>query len=701
LAEEKIKDKLNNKLYLLHGAGMSERHLIINGALLFLLFFSLLLSPSLSIANEVSEVETFIALLYDLKNQLDKQEINKKISYNDLLIRSCDSSESNTTLESDIIQEQRDLKLRDKGLELRGGISSGSFSSSDDEDNVFDGSKGYLELSWDILKNGYLENKSEAEALDLLAKKIELQSAQKLLKQQFQCQHYGIKKDFAGLRIDALKIKLKLIEQVFRVERRAYFRQWSYLDDYLVSEQDLVLTRQELDSLLDDPYYDNTTLSGLPPMFTVDLQGLLKLVRNDDSESVIFNLEKDYLEKEAESSFQDSLRVYIRNDIEKTESFSKADNLVAGLRFTIPIQKRDTDLNNLKLRKLEQEKQLDQNDRINLCRSAHEEFMEQLRQTTRQYYQHQRSKERLRRALITLNAKEDRSLTVAITRMKTHIDTWLELIDATEELYRRANRIFLVAQIPYNQSLVSEVKIIPELERGRPGRRSIYLLSKDFIRLSNKYIIDFIEAKQITTVLLSGSSRNDTDKRDELIEALSGKKIEVELIIGDNTWIFKDKHKKAVEKTVVAAESGKRIHFDIEPQAMDDYSANKAEYIKQFLDLVTKIKEEMLDRKITLTVPFSWEETVYQKLGNLADELYIMAYGTDDVDIILRRIGSALKGAGPEKLVVVLRPKDFKDEWAMENIISVIYTQTGIENFGFYDIGQFITLSGSTNEIEN
>jgi hypothetical protein len=680
---------------------ISGRHSIINRFLLFFLFFYLMFSPSLSVADQSSEFETLTRFLLDIKNQLDQQEASKNISYNDILIRACDFPDDDGMLEADIIEEQRDQKLRDKGLELRGGLSSGDFSSSDDEDGVFDGGKGYLELSWNILKNGYLDNKSDAVTLNLLARKTELLAAQKSLIQQFKCQDNGIKKDFAGLRVNALGLKAKLMEQVFKVERRAYFKQWSYLDDYLVSEQDLVLTRQELNTLLDDPYYDDAALSDLPPIITVDLQGVLEAVRNDDNETAILNLEKDYLEKKADSSFQDSLRLYLRKDIVKSDTYGGSDDLVAGLRFTIPIKKRDKGIASLKLSKLEQETRFDQYERLYLCRAAHEELMSQLRRTIRQYYQHQKAKERLRRSLITLNSEEEQSLTVAITRMKTQIDAWLELISATEELYRRVNRLFLVARIPYSSSLVSEVGLVPELERARPGQRTVYIWSDDFNRLSNKDIIDFLEAKQITAVLLSGSNRTDTDKRDAFIKLLSAKNIRVELIIGDNSWIFKDKQKHAVEKTVVTAESAELIHFDIEPQAMDGYRTNKTDYIDLFLELVTKVKEGMLDRQLTVAVPFHWTAPVYQKLGDLADRLYIMAYGTDVPDVLLRRISPALKGTGPDKLVVVLRPKDFKDEWAMEKFISIIQEQTGIERFGFHDIGQFISLSGPSNETEN
>ncbi len=683
------------------GRWILARQYIVNRLNLFSLLFFLLFPVFSSSADQASEVSDFTNFLLDIKTSFDQLEADKDTSYRDIFMQSCDFPEDDSILDADIIEEQRELKLRDRGVELRGGLSSGSSYSGDNEENSFENSRGYLELSWDVLKNGYLENRSEAEALDLLARKTELGAVQKSIRQQFQCRYRRINKDFAGLRLSALGIKLRLMEQVFKVERRAYFKQWSYLEDYLVSEQDLALIRQELDTLVNDPYYDNPVLTGLPPIVTVDLQGLLASVRNDEYNAAALNLNKDYLEKEADSIFHDSLRFYLRKDIEELDGFGSSDNFTAGLSFRVPIKKRETGMLGLKLQKLEQENRVYQYDRLYRCREAYDSLLDQLKRTITQQYRHERAKERLRRSMILIESGEDQSLTVAITRMKTCIEAWIELIDATEELYRRVNSIFMAAQIPYDSSLVSKINLVPELKRARPGQRSIYLWSDDFNRLSNMDIIRFLETKQITTVLLSGSSKTDTDKRTALIKQLSAKNINVELIIGDNTWIFEHKQKQAVEKTVLTSENTETIHFDIEPQAMEGYRENKDKYISLYLELLAKVREGMLDRKLTAAVPFHWTENVYRELGNLTDKIYIMAYGTDKPDVLLRRIEPALKGVGPDKLAVALRPKDFKDEWAMENVISTIQEQTGIENFAFHDLGQFIDLAGSSNEIKN
>lgn len=668
----------------------------------WLLFLSLtiFLPPTLSAADNRAEYETFTKLLMELQEQLSSQDRTDNLSHDDRFSRACVYPREDV-FEAEIIREQRDLMARDKGLELRGGLSSGNLSSSEDDDTDSKTGRGNIELSWDILKNGYLENDAKAERLDLLVRETELRSAQRELKRHYRCQYLEMEKEFSGLRLQTLALKLKLLEPVYRVERRAYFKQWSFLDDYLVSEQDLVLTRQELDSLHADPYYDlDMRRASLPPIITVDLPGLLESVRNDASLAALYDIQKMRLKNE-DTVFRDSLRLYLRKDFAAEDGLGEDDDLVAGLRFRVPLHARKTNLLDLKLKKLEREKQYAQWQRIALCRSSHRELQEQLRRSIRQFYRHERAEERLRRTLFALNGGEQELLTVAITRMKTLLDARLELINAQEELYRRVSRLFEAARVPYRSDLVSSVLPEPGSNRARMGNRSLYIWSKDFNRLDNADIMAFLEAKQITTVLLSDGRGVPPGKRDAFLEMLAKRRIKAELIIGDNSWIFKRKHKRAVEKTLVAAEQTGRIHFDIEPQAMDGYRTNKADYIRLYLDLIRKTSKNLLGRQFTIAVPFHWPGTVYRELADSADRLFVMAYGSDDPDIVLRRLAPALEAVGPEKLAVALRPEDFQDEWAMEKMIERIQFETGIDTFGIHDIGHFLNLSAIPDEAEN
>ncbi|MCP3942517.1 MAG: hypothetical protein GY710_13665 [Desulfobacteraceae bacterium] len=659
--------------------------------------------PSISSALAVeTEFKAFTDLLFTLQDRLVNQDRSQNFAYDAIFSHACDFPED-AGEEVRIIREQRDLVGRDKGLEFRGALSSGSFSGGDeDDDSSFEKGRGNIELSWDLLKNGYLQQLSKTKTLDLLIRETQILVGQRELERQFRCRYLGIKKDFAGLRMKLLELKLKLLKPVFQIERRAYFKQWSFLDDYLVSEQDLVLTRQELDVFHADPYFDGEVFHwALPPIIAVDFPELLELIRGDDSQKELLQMQKKRLQKEQESVFHNSLRVYLRKDFDTDEDLGNTDDVVAGLRFRVPLYSRKTDLVNLKVSQLEQQKDYALWERLSLCRAAQDALQEQLRRTIKQFYRQERARERVRQTLILMQKGNESLVTTAITRMKTMIDARLELIAALEELYRRVSMIFLVAQVPYHSDLVKTVSVEPALNRARPGKRSIYIWSKSFNLLDNQDIITFLEAKQISSVLLSDSRHIDPGKRDDFIEQALQKQIQTQLIIGDNTWIFEKKHGRAVEKSLIAAEKTGAIHFDIEPQTMDGYHENREVYLGLFLDLVRKIKLGLLDRHFSVAVPFSWSEKTYRELGLSAGKLFIMAYGTRDPDVLVRRITPALRAVGPKKLVVVLRTSDFKDEWEMEKMIEQILAKTGIDAFCFQDLGGFLTFSGSAHETEN
>ncbi len=662
------------------------------------LLFSILSS---SHASSVSERTEFRELLFDLQSRLFKMETSgAERSPHDLLTGECDIPFS-VPPDSDIIREQSYQAGKISGLELRGAYSTGSLSDSNDEDSGLERGRGNVELSWDILKQGYRQNALRANALELQAQKADLLQGLEEIEQVYRCRRHQIRKEFSGLLIQLLDLKLQFLEPVYQVERRAYFKQWSFLDDYLVSEEDLLLTRHELNGLLADPYHDDGPIyQALPPIIDIDLAGLLTATREDESYTALFVAEKDWMKAEQDAVIRDSLRVYLRQEFDVDGGGQGGNDLVAGLRFRIPLYSRKSNVLNLKLNNVDHRKHNILWERIAQTRSSYTKLQEQLRRTIKQHYRHARAQERLRRTMLLLKG-DDKHLTTAVTRMKTLIEARLELVRAKEELYRRCNEMFLAAQIPYRSDLVKKVAMQPLREKARPGKRSIYIWSNDFNSIVNDDLLAFLEAKQISKVLLSAGRKTDVQKRDAFLEELQHRNIDADLIIGDNSWIFSKNHEKAVEKSVTFAEKTGRLHFDIEPQALPDYRENREEYLGLFTDLITEVENGLLDRHLSLAVPFHWPMETYRELGSIADKLYIMAYGTTEPQVILRRIAPILEAVPHEKIVIVLRTDDFQDEWAIEKMIERLLTKTAVEQFCIHNLGSFIKKSGILYETEN
>lgn len=674
---------------------MENRHLVTNIALLLLLIFS-----TRAIATEGTEYDQFVTLLIDLHEELYKQTtLGRNTSQDHILNGEC-IYPADFSSDGDILREESRLKKRDTGLEIRGGYNTKSLSGEDTEDSFSDG-KGNVELSWDILKEGYLQHTSQARSYELRAMEADLFRELQENENLVLCRRQEIQRQFSGLLMPALRRQLRLLEPVYAIERRAYFKQWSYLDDYLVSEQDLLLTRQELAYLSSDPLFDKTSsLTALPPIIVVDLGRLLEKVRLDDSFTELHTLQKERLIAEDYSLYEDSFRVYLRQEFD-TGSSGSQNNLIAGMRFTVPLHTRESQLLDLQLRKLDRKRDSAAWNRIAAIRSTFSELQEQLQRTIRQQYRHERAAERVRQTLELLKRGDTDILTTAITRMKTLLESEVERIRAIELLYNKTNEVFRAANIPYQPELVQDISSSRQLTRARPGFRSIYIWSKDFYAFSNDDLLSFLEAKSISTVLLSTGRKYDKEKLEDFLSTAQKRSITVELIVGDNSWIFIKKKREAVEKSLVAAETTGYLHLDIEPQAMDEYKEKREEYLTLYLDMIKNMRSALLDRELSVAVPFHWPETTYRELAKVTDVIYLMAYGTSNLDTMVKRIVRIRKAVPATKLVVVLNAREFSDEWALEQMIEGITARTDITMFGIHDLGNFIRICGADHAAQN
>lgn len=282
------------------------------------LFYCLLLINISSVSlchGTMTEREQFIALLDDTYQHITNQHLAEDTDRSfDLLTSVCEES-IGLRKDGDLLREQSRQEHRNTGLELRGAYSTGDLSETDEGDDGFEQGRANLELSWDILKHGYFHNAKKAHALELEAKVADLSGELRMLQDEYLCRRYQLKKEFSSQLIQLLNLKLDFMRPVHQVERRAYFKQWSFLDDYLVSEEDVVLAQHELDALLGDPYFDGAKqYEALPAIIDVDLQGVLEAIRGDDSYSKLFEREKEWLEARERAVVTDSLRVYLRQE---------------------------------------------------------------------------------------------------------------------------------------------------------------------------------------------------------------------------------------------------------------------------------------------------------------------------------------------------------------------------------------------------
>lgn len=661
-----------------------------------------LFTSSLCHAEVSPEYQKFGDLLFSLDEQLrtlfDQEQ--SMAAVDTVFTAQClDEDGDEPVLEPRILREQAVTARRRRGLELRGLYATGDITDETSDGGGIQNGSANLELSWEVFNNGYRQYGKQADALEYRARIEEIR--QELLRQEREsrCRRYSLHQSFSESLTYLLQMKLRLMESVFPVERRAYFKHWSYLDDYFVSEEDLLLTRRDLADLHLEASSETTPVSlFVPPLIDVDLPGMVEAIRSDNRPEMMTDLEKERLETEQSADIPDSLRFFVRQEFDLNSQRTGGNDLITGLRFRIPLYNRTTDELKYRLLQAERNEARMLRQRVAKTRAAHTELKEQLRRTIRQYYRQVRARERARRTLLQLETDAERHMTVAITRMRTVIEATIELVRAKEELYRRVNEMFLVAGLPYRSDLVRKINLSPNLARARLGERSLYVWSTGFNALANEDLVHFLNTKQITRVLLSTGKSISLGKIRDFLELGKARNITVELITGSTSWILPENQDTAVARALIVAEQTGSIHLDIEPHTLADFREKKDEYLALYIELLEKIRQGLLDHRLSVAIPVHYPAEIYTQLNTLSDRVYVMAYGTTDSEVVTRRLQTILAGIDHDKVVIVLRASDFRDEWGLEKMIDSLTTRTGITRYGIHQLTTF--LKKSTDEHE-
>jgi len=607
-----------------------------------------------------------------------------------ILTTECDI-DSKSNLQGEILSRTADDVANDWGLDVRGAYTNRTIEQDDDS------SSAYLELSWNLLKEGYFQRNKQAETLKQKAHLATARETQSRLKRVSKCRQQQFNTLAARNQSVVLSHKLALMRKVYNIENRAYFKGWSYFDDYLVAESELKDVQQKLERLHQSGELDKFFLNNIElPLFDINLERLITSIREDQNNSSSVEIEKQIVRLENESRFNDRLRVFLRNDFDINNTPRNDGGLAYGVRFIIPLTGRKDNSIHYRLLNIDEKNQIDIWERLAHTRQAYHEFKKQLEKTEKSRYAYLRSFEKIRRAIAQHRSENEVYLPIAVKLYIRLLDNSYSFQEAKVRLYKKANNVFSLSRVIPNAEYITNVTNRDVDYRARGGERSIYVWSKEFNQISNADLFDLLQTKGIKRTIISAGKNTNKQKLQYFLEQASDHNIYIELITGSNNWIFPGNHKRASDNISLISSYSENIHLDIEPHTMSGYKQNKDKYIKHYLNLLRQIRKNNIDISLSVSVPVHWPESVYSELNLLADRVYLMAYETSSSKRIIKRIQPAIKNINHKKIVLALRTEDFDDEWAMEQTFRNIQAETGITRLGIHSLNRFIALMGST-----
>ena len=558
------------------------------------------------------------------------------------------------------------------GFEVRGGITSEDIENEDLQNfgNTF------LELSWDVLAQGYKEFKYKAQTARRKANLASIESELKARTFLNQCQQSTIKDIFFNNEVIQTIEYLALMERVFEVEEKALFNGISTYDEYLISEEVITKARSRLRQIDTLSTPDGVRRYQHYPLFDLDIAQIIEDAIANPLVQQYRSLQKELLLNPNEYNNGARVRFFLRKEFDFLAS--DREGTIAGLRFRLPISFEEYPDNSKKAMELENTIALSEWELKAQINQAYLNFVEQYDRTQTQSYRLKRAKQRAERAFTRYEMGENIDISAAIARLKTFVEASIELTQAKLSLALRANTIFEKAGVPFSTTYIKP-PTIETLDYGFHYELASYIWKRDFETHDNLNTVRALKKSGINKVYLSLPQSLNEDKYKDFVTVAASSDIATIPLFSSNEWAKRENYGKAISRIEAVSGISMQVHLDVEPHTLRELDRKQQQ--SNYIGLVSEVKKQIPDLRISASVPFHWNLETYRSLSEMVEGLNIMMYGTDNVELITRRLNDVLTVISQDKITVVLRDSDFSSKFEVEKARRRIAQKTGINNY--------------------
>ena len=622
----------------------------------------------------------------------------------------------------------------DLGISLNGGVRNGLQQSGLSSIN---NNSAFIGLNWDVLSNGWQGNKGKEDLYQLKADREDLREKMAYEDRLNQCRVESVTNVFIASKSQVLSMQYEWFNFLLPLKRQAYLRGAANLEDVLAVDQALQATANDLLRLRPHINHENNELHApvrMLPALDVSMSAVMAAIDKSHDLDTWKQLDDDILSQTKDNAQQARLRFFLRYE-SNGQSF-KNWGPTGGVRFSVPLFE-DTKAGLPAYRRANAVRQgIGLAQRKRDANQAYDAFLASRSRMYTQWYRYLSNLEGFRRSLLQAQLVPERvDINVVSKRMKDLLDAALELQRVNEQVYQRVALIFSAAHVLFQDQFIQILPMHEQGYRGRSGTRAVYMWSKTFQGHSNALLYAFLRTKQINTVMLSAGHMSKGQKFDDFIVQARRKHVRVAAMFSNQSWLKKDHYAGAVKKilTVIHAEDKRKvmvvkhvepsfqmlggegihliteiqtpqarylddaigaIHLDVEPQAVQSYKGNHQAQAQALLELLQYLRLHLpKSLHISISVPVYWDVQAYRELAQLADQLYVMSYGSSKASTIIRRLHAIEQAVPLNRITLALRTPDFDSEFSLEHMIDTLQQETGIKHFAIHAMGSYLNLS--------
>ncbi len=586
--------------------------------------------------------------------------------------------------------------LADKGLRAAGSYTD-NFIGGFEDLSFFYRRAFSVGVDWNILKEGYFENKYSAKQVhfqDKLNLTMSKQTDASSLNWVTSQINRSFDKDIATKK----RFLLQYVSDYEKIVRDLFLNRFILWEDLLK----LKAATKELEVSLfaKDPLF--ARLNSKPVTFVDSLSvfqvnepvfyDYLKSKTQEDSLVKISALVNQY-----KYPFwrEINLRPYVRYNYYAYDINSRRrDFFSAGLMLVAPLIVRKKSRENLiqaVQNEVVAEARLLQSNNQWLADQYLSAYRNRLTEYTNAFHNGVLLEEQLRRESVKREHNDpDFSPLPGLTILKEWFENDISKVVIKKEMYLLLAKL---SSLTNNASPADFVTVfVPEYTQFKPEvkrDKSIYVWSHGFAQSSSEEFVNEMVTGGYSRVIVS-LNRNDSLKLKALdvIGILAKKNIEVHLMIANNDFVYPQNHDKLLEalKYNLSVPGIAGIHLDIEPHTLPEWKENKEEMYRNYVEMIEVVSSQLSSTGLALSVsiPLSYELEYLQKVNRHIDRFYLMAYEHPDVEFILRKTLEEVS-LFQSKATIALRTKDFESMNEMEDFMEKLAIGGGFASFAIHD----------------
>lgn len=601
---------------------------------------------------------------------------------------------------SQYLEKQKELVERDYGISINGNyLENINPSLGDLEDNLIYSRKFGAGVEWNVLNDGYFENRVQARILeDKIARTHMINEA------TAESYHFLERFDYTIYLFNKVKIhilnKRKIqLESQYKIiadlvlQKKLRKEEVINLESRLAEVESLIRVYQSYNDYLqvtdDSLSFDYGSL----PLIDLNYDFIFDRLEMQTDSLLTTNQYKDYYSW----YHQVNLSPFVRYNYYDLIGTGYRSFFTAGFNVSVPIPFNHKLMNEIESEKWKYENEKLVQQRIDLQENILNigyEFRYKLKQFIGFYQKRKLFMERLRVEKVKVrlgDANIDPMGGLDLYDDLLQID--IELVDLLQNLYLKALKIH--SRLP--QTEMRDI-VVPQTTETLSSyldqkERYVYVWSKTFVDNSPAFLAEYAIYNEFENVIVA------VDDQDSLLEVkkqfmtYAAETGDVYFMLGNNDFMF-DKDPEIKLNKIMSAYPDikpKGIHLDIEPHTLPEWGTEQQRIVNQYLEFVGKVSTwcKTNNLELAVSIPPHYNPTIVDQLIDMCDQIFFMCYENVNTEYLVKKL-TTFTDSGKDKMVIALRTEDFASRILMEEKISELETQTDIKHFAYHDLRRMI-----------